>query len=267
MAYVVEFCGLPGSGKSTLARQVVAELRLRGVPTTDVMAPLGPDAGRADRIRRKVQAITAGMLEPGAAQLVGGVAVRSRQHDRRDQVARPANLLVVRHALRRARRRSGVSVLDQGPLQEWWSAALRAGDMDRVVELAQQDPSPCPDLLVMVETPVPVLVERLGARGPRQSRLEGVETAARAGELERGGALLAVLFDQVVGAAGITPVTVRVSGVDHAGVATIVSAVVDAVSAGEPDESAADGTRHASTRPRTRPVIDGTGVVTISDDD
>ncbi len=232
MGYVVEFCGLPGSGKSTLARQVVAELRLRGVPTTDVMAPLGPDAGRTSRMRRKVQAITAGMLEPGAARLVGGVAVGSGQRDRRDQLARPANLLVVRHALRRARGRDGVSVLDQGPLQEWWSAALRAGDVERVIELARQDPMVLPDLLVRVETPVPVLVDRLEARGPRQSRLEGVETASRAAALERGNLLLATLFDQLVYSPGVTPATMRVSGVDHTGVAAIVAVVVGAVGSG-----------------------------------
>lgn len=232
MGYVVEFCGLPGSGKSTLARQVVAELRLRGIPTTDVMAPLGPDAARPDRMRRKAQAIAAGIFEPGAVALVGGVAVRSRQRDRRDQLARPVNLLVVRHALRRARRRPGVSVLDQGPVQEWWSAALRAGDPDRVVELARRDPNVRPDLLVRVETPVSVLVERLGARGSRQSRLEGVEPSSRAAELERGSTLLASLFDQLVYSPGVTPAVVRVNGVDHEGVAAVVAVVIDAVGSG-----------------------------------
>ncbi|MBK5289094.1 MAG: AAA family ATPase [Acidimicrobiia bacterium] len=231
MGYVVEFCGLPGSGKSTLARHVVAELRLRGVPTTDVMAPLGPDARRADRIRRKASAVAAGLLEPGAARLVNGVAFHSDQTDRRDQLARPANLLVVRHVLRRARRRRGVAVLDQGPLQEWWSAALRA-DADRVLDLARRDPGEAPDLLVRVDTPILVLVDRLEGRGARQSRLEDGDGATRTAELERGNTLLDALFDQLVYSPGVTPAILRVGGLDQRGVSEVVAAVIEASGSG-----------------------------------
>ena len=227
MGYVIEFCGLPGSGKSTMARQVVAELRIRGGPATDVMAPLGPDAGRADRIRRKAGAIAAGCLEPGGVRLVRGVAFRSHQLDRRDQLARPANLLVVRHALRRARRRAGISVLDQGPLQEWWSAALRA-DADRVLDLARRDIGDSPDLLVRVETPIPMLVERLEARGPRQSRLEGVDPTTRVTELERGNLLLNALCEQLVYSPGVTPAVLRVGGLDQVGATQVVHAAIEA---------------------------------------
>ena len=226
MGFVVEFCGLPGAGKSTLARTVVAQLRLRGVPTTEVMVRLGPDAGSVARFGRKLGAIAAAATEPGSVRLAANVGFRSGQHDRRDQIARPANLLVVRHSVRRAHRRMGVHVLDQGPLQEWWSAALRA-DQARVLEYAALDPAERADLVVRVDAPIDVLVARLEARGARQSRLEGLDPDARARELERGELLFASLADQLVHSAGArTPELLRVAGLDPTASQTIVEAVV-----------------------------------------
>lgn len=229
MGFVVEFCGLPGAGKSTLARTVVAQLRLRGVPTTEVMARLGPDAGRAARLGRKVGAMVAAATEPGSVRLAANVGLRSGQHDRRDQIARPANLLVVRHSVRRARQRPGVHVLDQGPLQEWWSAALRA-DQARVLAYAAIDPAERADLVVRVDAPIDVLVARLEARGPQQSRIEGLDPSARARELERGELLLASLSDQLVHSPGVrTPELLRVDGLDPTAPETIVEAVIRSV--------------------------------------
>ncbi len=226
MGFVVEFCGLPGAGKSTLARTLVARLRVEGIPTTEVMAPLGPDAQRASRIVRKVGAIARGLGDPGSARLIAEVGLRSGQADRRDRVARPANLLVVRHAVRRARAGVGVYVLDQGPLQEWWSAALRANS-ERVLALAAEDRADRADLLVRVDTPIDVLLDRLGARGARQSRLEAVETAQRRAELERGAVLLDTLCSQLVHSPGThRPVVKRVDGLDSA-VPNLILEMVD----------------------------------------
>ena len=226
MGYVVEFCGLPGAGKSTLARAVVARLRLRGVATTDVMAQLGPDADRGARLGRKVVAIGRAMVEPGSVTLAARVALASEQLDARDRIARPANLLVVRHAVRRGHRRPGVHVLDQGPVQEWWSAALRANP-DRVREFAVRDPSEGCDLLVRVDAPLDLLVERLGARNARQSRLEGLDPAVRLVELGRGEVLLDSLSDQLVHPQGVhTRAILRVDGLDPTAPELIVEAVL-----------------------------------------
>lgn len=226
MGYVVEFCGLPGSGKSTLARAVVAQLRLRGVPTTDVMATLGPDAPRFSRVARKLGAAVSGVREASSARVVTGVALGSGQQDQRDRLARPANLLTVRHAVARARRRPGVHVLDQGPLQEWWSAALRADDA-RVLEMAAHDRAPRAHLLVEVRVPIGLLVDRLEARGARQSRLETLDTTGKVAELQRGESLLAALIDQLVHCLeSESPTVMTVDGLDPAACETIVETVV-----------------------------------------
>ena len=117
------------------------------------------------------------------------MALRSGQADARDRAARPANLLVVRDAVRRAARRPGLHVLDQGPVQEWWSAALRA-DGGRVLAWAAADHAPRADLLVRVDTPADVLAARLERRAERQSRLETVSGAHLDAELTRGAVLL-----------------------------------------------------------------------------
>jgi hypothetical protein len=225
MGYVVEFCGLPGAGKSTLARAVVAQLRLRAIPTTDVMVTLGPDAGRAARVARKVGAIGRAAFEPGSAALAANVGLRSGQRHARDRFARPANLLVVRHVVRRAHGRPGIHILDQGPVQEWWSAALRADDAT-VLGLAEVDPAERSDLLVRIDAPLDLLVERLGARGPRQSRLEGLDPGDRLRELKRGELLLDSLSDQLVHSPGVhAPAIQRIDGLDPTAAETIAEIV------------------------------------------
>ena len=212
MGTVVEFCGLPGAGKSTIAAALVASLRLQGIPTTEVMAPIGPAASRAERVRRKSLVIARGMTHPGGLALVGNVGFRSRQHASRDRVARPANLLVVRDAVRRAKNRDGVHVLDQGPVQEWWSAALRADDA-RVLRWAATDPSPRADLVVRVDAPLDLLARRLADRGERQSRLEGNGGEELGAELARGEWLLDALCDELVHSSGTRrPTLIRVDG-------------------------------------------------------
>jgi hypothetical protein len=209
---VVEFCGLPGAGKSTIARALVASLRLQGVPTTEVMAPIGPTAPLATRVRRKSLVIARGVTSRGGLGITTNVAFRSGQSDVRDRIARPANLLVVRDAVRRARERAGVHVLDQGPVQEWWSAALRADDA-RVLAWAASDPAPRSDLVVRVDGPIDALAERLARRTGRQSRLEAVDGPVLEAELARGAALLDVLCEQLVHSPGThRPVLIRVDG-------------------------------------------------------
>lgn len=228
MGVVVELCGLPGAGKSTLARAVVARLRLAGLPTVDVMAPLGPSAARGARSRRKAAVLARALAEPGSLRIAADLASRSGQQAWRDRVARPVNLLVVRHEVAKARTARGYHVLDQGPVQEWWSAALRA-DAERVLAWAATDPAPRADLVVRIDAPTEALVARLTRRAVRQSRLEGLDRGALAAELERGRELLDVVCGQLVHSPG-TPQTrvLRVGGLEP-GAADLVTGAVRAL--------------------------------------
>jgi hypothetical protein len=225
LGLVVELCGLPGSGKSTLAHALVAQLRLAGVPAVDVMAPLGPSAGRTERLLRKTAMVGRAALGPDAWRLAADVGARSGQRSARDRIARPVNLLVVRAAVERAAHRDGVHVLDQGPLQEWWSAALRA-DSDRVLAWAAADGPTHADLVVRVDAPVDVLVARLGGRAGAQSRVEGLDDAGLRAELAHGGEVLDALLEQLVHSPGSRrPRILRVDSGDPAAVGIVREAI------------------------------------------
>lgn len=224
MGLVVELCGLPGAGKSTFAHALVARLRHDGVPAVDVMAPLGPDAGREARLVRKAAMVGRAAWAPGSWRIARDVGLHSGQAGRRDRIARPLNLVVVRAAVARATHRAGVHVLDQGPLQEWWSAALRA-DRSRVLAWAAADGPTHADLLVRVETPVEVLVERLAARPGAQSRLEGMDADAQRAELASGAALLDALTTAWETASGGARRLLRVDARDTAAIDTVVAAI------------------------------------------
>jgi hypothetical protein len=189
------------------------------------MAPIGPAASRTARITRKGTIVVRGVLRSDGLGIAANLGLRSGQADARDRVARPANLLVVRDAVRRAQARTGVHVLDQGPIQEWWSAALRADD-SRVLRWAGADPGPRADLVVRVDAPIDVLEARLARRAARQSRLEGVEGPALREELERGAALLDALCAQLVHSSGSPrPVLIRVEGNGSGAVASVGEAL------------------------------------------
>lgn len=220
VGYVVEFCGLPGAGKSTIAAALVARLRLGAVPTTEVMAPLGPVAGTGERLTRKVGRLVRMGTQRDAWGVARDVGLRSGQEDVRDRIARPVNLLLVRDAVARAGRRPGVSVLDQGPVQEWWSAALRA-DADRVLAWADADPAPRADLLVRVDVPDAVLLSRLGGRQGHQSRLERTDEVRQRAELHRGVELL----DALCGQAARQVRLMRVDGCDPAAAAAVAEVI------------------------------------------
>ena len=91
---------------------------------------------------------------------------------------------------------------------------------------AAQDPIQPSDLLVRLDTPLDLLVDRLEDREQRQSRLEAVDRFGRRAELESGLDLLNALWTQrVVATRSQRPVGIRVDGLDPEAVDVVIEAI------------------------------------------
>ncbi len=195
MGLVVELCGLPGSGKSTLAAHTCAALRASGVEAVVADLPVSAAAPASARIRRKALALAAAVAaEPVATARVVGAVTGSRPTPR-DGLGLGAQWLTVRGLQRSARARAGVSLLEEGVVQTLWSLALRAPADG--VDPARMLAAGSPDLLVVVDAPLDVLLSRLETRHSRHSRTQRLAVDRRGPELERGRLLLDLLVDAV----------------------------------------------------------------------
>jgi hypothetical protein len=195
MGLVVELCGLPGSGKSALAAHTCAALRRFGVDAVVADLPVSAAAAASARVRRKVLAAAAAAAAEPAATARGVRAVTGTRPTARDGLGLLAQWLTVQQLCRQGRARPGVSLLEEGTVQTVWSIALRASaseaDAARLLELRP------PDLLVVVEAPMDVLLHRLDERPSRHSRTQRLAADLRDAELERGRLLMDRLVDAV----------------------------------------------------------------------
>jgi thymidylate kinase len=194
MGVVVELCGLPGSGKSALAAPTCAALRRAGVDAVVADEPVSAVASRSARVRRKaLAAAAAAAAEPVlAARAAFGVAVTRPAP--RDGAGLLAQWLTVRRLHRLGRSRPGVSLLEEGTVQTLWSLALRA-DPERTNRARALATDLTPDLLVVVDAPLDVLLRRLDERPSRHSRTQRLAVDRRGAELEQGRLLLDRLVD------------------------------------------------------------------------
>jgi len=195
MALVVEFCGLPGSGKSVLATHTCAALRRSGVEALVADLPVSAAASRSARVRRKVVAAAAvAAIEPVATTRAARAVAGSRPTPR-DGLGLLAQWLTVRRLQRAARSAPGVWLIEEGTVQTFWSLALRAPAHG--VDLSRLLTSGAPDLLVIVDAPLDVLLRRLDDRPSRHSRTQRLAADRRGAELERGRLLLDRLVDTI----------------------------------------------------------------------
>ena len=88
--------------------------------------------------------------------------------------------------------------MDQGVIQDLWSIALRADRRRarRALRIALGR-VPLPDLIVRVDVPIEVLVDRLQARRTGQSRVERQDRKAIIRELHNGEGLLDELLGDI----------------------------------------------------------------------
>jgi thymidylate kinase len=172
-ALLVEFVGLPGAGKSALSRRLAEVLQAQGLAVDEPSRALAHGSGRGARALRKLLRVA---LESLARPLASARAARAIAASGQAPTAGAAHLwfnwLLVSSLARRARRRAGVHLLDEGPCQGAWSVALE-GDPEAARALLSGLPAEArPDLLVVVEAPAPVVAARIRARSERDSRLD-----------------------------------------------------------------------------------------------
>ena len=195
MGLVVELCGLPGSGKSALAEATCAALRRHGVEAVVADLPVSAAAPASARVRRKVLAAAAAAAGDPVATARVVRAVAGSRPTPRDGLGLAAQWLTVRGLQRAARARVGVSLVEEGVVQTLWSLALRAPEDGAGVPRMLDAWSP--DLLVVVDAPLDVLLGRLESRASRHSRTQRLAVDRREPELERGRLLLDLLVDTV----------------------------------------------------------------------
>jgi hypothetical protein len=224
----VELVGIPGAGKSSLAQALVADLAGRGVAVLEAQAALGPSVPVVRRLARKTVACAATALaSPGTTVRVAGGVARSGQPGPGDVAGRLVQWLVAQHGTARARRRDGVSILDEGVLQSLWSVGLRGDVTPLLTALDGSRGAASADLLVVVEVPPGTAQARLVARASQHSRTQLLAEDDRLAELERGAELLDRLVGWWSAGAPAGRQVAVVSGADDSGAAR--RALVDRV--------------------------------------
>ena len=232
---VVEFVGLPGVGKSHATRLVAARLAAVGTPARSSALRINHELGRWRRVLYKSGICAAEALgRPGRAARVGRALIGSGQQSRLDVVRFLYNWLFLVGLLRRARTRPVVELLDEGIYQLLWSIGFAGSE--RVIRdcsstfLKGPAPAvPMPDVVVVVEAPLGLILARLASRKSRAGRLDRMEAAERQAALVRGADLLTELLSENVSLGGEVsgPLLRRVRNGGSAELDADVAALVD----------------------------------------
>lgn len=224
---VIELCGLPGAGKTTLASALVHELAGYDLSVRTGASAVAAEVPGLRRVSVKMALTLAEMLAhpAGTASCTASIA-RSNPPSVADLGHRAVQWAVTQRLLRAAHRRAGLHVFDEGLIQTLWSVGLR-GNVDHTLRaLDTLHGWTGPDLLVVVEAPEDVVLERLVSRGSRHARSQALDPARRRIELEHGQRLLDLLVDWWSTANTAASVIRVPHGENGADVATRVAALV-----------------------------------------
>jgi AAA domain-containing protein len=192
---VVELCGLPGVGKTIVADHLVAALAEVGIVARRDDRGVGPDVGAGLRLGRKARLIASTAVVQPATSARAVLRIAAGQHGGRDAVARPVQWLVNQGVLARARRGTGVHMLEEGLVQALWSAGLR-GEVERLLGVLDTSASwDEPDVVLAVEAPLDTVRRRIEARSSVHSRTQRLPEAELLRELQRGDELLRDLLE------------------------------------------------------------------------
>ncbi|HSV41710.1 MAG TPA: hypothetical protein VLI04_23290 [Nocardioidaceae bacterium] len=192
---VVEFCGLPGAGKTLLAEQTCIALRERGVAAEIADRPISAAVPKVARVRRRA-GLAGGRLVRHPADTFGALrSVARTRPSLRDGAALLLQWLAV-EGLAAAPNDDSFRLLEEGVVQTAWSLVLRAGP-DALVGLQElvAEGTVSRRLIVLVDVPVELAVDRLRARASLHSRTQLLSPAEQRAELEVGSRLMRVLLD------------------------------------------------------------------------
>ena len=211
----VELAGIPGSGKSRRARALATGLAARGLTVHQPQALVAPSTPTSVRLARKAVACGAAALrDPATTARIVSAVVQSGQPGPADVAGRAVQWLVAQQIVASARRRGGITVMDEGLLQALWSIGIRGNAEPVLRALALRHRVTTPDLVVVVRVPPELALRRLTARTSRHSRTQQLAQPERLAELEQGTRLLEQLVEWWSRDAPTPPRLLSVSGAD-----------------------------------------------------
>lgn len=215
-AVIVELCGLPGAGKTSLA-SALGHVQ-DGASFLRPTLGIAPDVSAERRLARKlglvaVETIRRPVLEAKIASRIG----RSGQPGTVEAVSRWVQWASTQSLMGRARGTPQVHLFDEGVVQALWSLALRG---DPAATLGTLSGSvgrwSFPDVVIVLDPPVELLVRRLRDRRSAHSRLQRLSDDAELhAELVRGRALLDRLITWWRSAAPAEASVIRIGGAYH----------------------------------------------------
>jgi AAA domain len=187
---IVELCGLPGAGKTSLAEAVAG---VEGAyPLARPALGIAPDVSTGRRLARKVglvvgEATRRPVMEARVALRLG----RSGQPGPGQAASRWVQWASTQALMRQARSIPQVHLFDEGLLQALWSLSLRGDPAPTLAALSRSVGRwTSPDVVIVLDPPVELVVRRLRDRPSAHSRLQRlVDDAELHAELVRGQAL------------------------------------------------------------------------------
>ncbi len=202
---VVELCGLPGAGKTTLATTLEAALAARGITCLVADREISAAVPRSQRAMRRMRhAASMAVRRPRSTGRTARQFAAVRNGSARDTAAALVQWLAVSDLAGSARSRPGVHLLEEGLVQTAWTLLLRAEASPAEITaraLLDAVPTVCrSDLVLLVDAPVEVAADRLGARRSRHSRTQLLAADQRVTELARGRDLLEAVVAATPGA-------------------------------------------------------------------
>jgi len=226
---------MPGSGKSTLAETLRRELESRGYATSSVNAPIARlSSGRHRMIKRIALAGQFAARHPTATMRAVFHLARARQRRLSELRTVILNLLSKCELVRRSSNIGDiVHISDEGVLHALWSGAYGATHPDpgRFMDMvnALLGVVPVPDVILMVDAPDSMIVDRL-MQDPRRNRLG--QDVARDGDRALGAARSAMaLVERVLHAASYNDnsLILRISNDTVSALSTATTQAVDEI--------------------------------------